>query len=102
MFGEIQRGLDLESEADITGDYRLLADIFGMKQSDIRHLEKRVRKPTKELLDQFNPKLEELRRHLSSEKMGRKDIAKLIEDWVKENCECENCRPRSNLVVDLR
>lgn len=102
VFGEIQRGLDPESEADITGDYRFLADIFGMKQSDIRHLEKRVRKPTKEVLDQFNPKLEELRGHLSSEKMGRKDIAKLIEDWVKENCECENCRPRSNLVVDLR
>lgn len=101
MSVKIQTNLDLEDE--VSGDYRLLADAFGMEQSDIRYL-KRKSSPTDAVLNKYNPTLAELHRHLSPPprgKVDRSDVAKIIEDWVKENCRCEDCISRP-IPVDLR
>ena len=98
MFGEIQIRLDTPSK--VAGDYRSLAGAFGMKQGHIKYLESRSN-PTDELLNKYNPTLEMLHGHLSSDEVNRSDVAKLIEDWVKEKCKCEVCRPRPISEVDL-
>lgn len=47
--------------------------------------------PTETLLSEKNPTLAELRRHLLSEEMRREDVVKVITEWVKNHCGCENC-----------
>lgn len=96
---KIQRNLD--GKEDFIGDYRSLADAFGMEQSDIRYLKSKS-SPTDEVLNTYNPTLAVLYKHLSPEgKVNRSDVAKIIEDWVKENCRCEGCISRP-IPVDLR
>ena len=89
MFGEIQRHLD--PERPFGGDYRSLASLFGMKQSDITYLGSRPN-PTEIILTKYNPRLHELRRHLLSEEMNRPEVVEVITEWVETNCNCELCR----------
>ena len=93
--------IKLDPQDQIAGDYRALAGAFGMKQDHIRYLESRSNR-TDELLNKYNPTLEVLRGHLKSKDVSRSDVAELIEDWVKEKCTCEVCRPRPISEVNLR
>ena len=88
MFNKIQRLLDPIRQ--LGGDYRSLADEFGMDRNDIQYLGSRAN-PTETLLNNSNPTLAELRTHLLSKDVERPDVVKVIADWVAKQCDCETC-----------
>ena len=81
----------LDPREPLSGDYRSLASSFGMDQNVIKYLGSQS-SPTEFLLDNRNPTLNELRSHLQSDEVKRFDVVEVIEKWIKDNCDCKNCK----------
>lgn len=84
----------LDPEQPLIGDYRSLASAFGMDQNFIKYLGRQSNR-TEILLDYCNPTLDELRSHLLREEVDRPDAVEVIEKWIKDNCDCKNCKSDS-------
>jgi len=90
-FKEIEKLLD--PDRPLGGDYKTLAGVYGKSQSDILYLGSQ-QYPTKVLLQQQNPTLNELRMHLLGDEMNRPEVVDVMKKWIETNCDCGNCSLR--------
>ena len=88
--------MHLNSKEKLAHDYRHLAEKVGLKQVEIRALE-RLEDPTNELLQKFGGKkdgnLGKVIQYLKE--LDRFDVIDVIEEWLKEECQAEP--PRTNV-----
>lgn len=83
--------IHLDPKRDLGGDYRSLASTFGKDMSEIWFLGSRP-SPVEELIQDCCPTVRQLYIKLGSDKVRRRDVSKIVEDWVKkERCNCEKC-----------
>lgn len=82
--------INLDPKRALGGDFRSLAGAFGKDMKYIWFLEA-APSPTEQLLKDCRPPLKLLKDMLLSKEVVRKDVAKEVTAWVKQNCECSNC-----------
>ena len=83
-------GILLDPDRPFGGDYKTLASAFGYEQMYVTYLGKKPN-PTEVLLQAKDPTLFELRHLLLREDMKRSEVVKVIEEWIKANCPCQDC-----------
>ena len=83
--------INLDPKRELGGDYRSLAGALGKNMKYIWHLAT-MPSPVEELLKDCHPTLRALQKKLSSDEVGRTDVANEITAWVeKEGCCCSRC-----------